>query len=101
MNGKRIYFASDTCPRFDVIDEVKARGDIDVYIVPINGRYGNPDSLQAVAMTRRLAPKVAIPCHFWMFVEHGSEPWVFMDEAPKECPDTKVRLLQVGEPLTI
>jgi L-ascorbate 6-phosphate lactonase len=101
MEGKRIYHASDTCPRFDVIDQVRAKAPVDVYFVPINGRYGNPDSLQAVAMTRQLAPKIAIPCHFWMFIEHGSEPWVYMAEAPKECAATQVQLLQVGEPLAI
>ena len=101
LDGKTVYYASDTCPRFDVIDKVKSRHAIDAYLVPINGRYGNPDGVQAATMTKRLEPKVVVPCHFWMFVEHGSEPWVFVEEAEKMCPNTDVRLLAVGEPLTI
>jgi L-ascorbate 6-phosphate lactonase len=101
LNDKRIYYASDTCPRFDVIDQVKANGPVDLYLVPINGRYGNPDSLQAIEMTRRLAPRIVVPCHFWMFIEHGSEPWIFVESAGRSCPETQVRMLQVGEPLMV
>jgi L-ascorbate 6-phosphate lactonase len=100
-DGKTVYYASDTCPRFDVIDRVRARYEVDAYLVPINGRFGNPDSVQAAAMTARLAPRYVVPCHFWMFIEHGGEPWIFAEEAAKQCPDTEVRMLAVGETLLI
>jgi L-ascorbate 6-phosphate lactonase len=101
LAGKTIYYASDTCPRFDVIDLVRARYAVDAYLVPINGRFGNPDSVQAAAMAARLSPALVVPCHFWMFVEHGGEPWVFLEEARKQCPNTEERLLAVGETLLI
>ena len=101
FGGKTVYYSSDTAPRFDVIEEVKAQHEIDCYLVPINGRFGNPDSLQAAQMTKALGPKTVVPCHFWQFIEHGSEPWVFADEAPKMCPDTDVRVLAVGETLVV
>ena len=101
FDGKKVYYASDTAPRYDVIAEVKARHEIECYLVPINGRFGNPDSVQAAEMTKALGPKTVVPCHFWQFMEHGSEPWVFADEAPKMNPGTDVRVLAVGEALAI
>ena len=44
--------------------------------------------------------KTVIPCHYWMFVEHGSCPFDFMN-AMKALPDIRVCFLSLGETLTL
>ena len=61
-------------------------------IVPINGQYGNMNAYEACKLGEAIMPKILIPCHFWMFLEHVSDngtgdPAAFVSEGSK-LPDS-------------
>ena len=97
VSGKTIYFTGDTCFRTDIKELIELKEDIDVMLVPINGQYGNPDSLEAAYFAQLIKPKVVIPCHYWLFKEHGGDPGQFVKCAEEKAPLSKVKVLAVGE----
>ena len=99
MGGKNIYFTSDTCYRDDFLEMVDLKEKIDVLIVPINGKFGNPDAKDASKITNMVKPRMVIPCHFWMFAEHGGDPGEFKEQCSKIAPGVKMILPAIGEEL--
>ena len=97
IGGKAIYFTGDTCFRPDLPKLVPLPEKIDVLIVPINGKYGNPDAKDAAYITAWVRPKTVIPCHYWLFKEHGGDPGLFGQYCRAIAPDAKVKILAVGE----
>lgn len=98
-NGHTIYFAGDTAFSPPLLQEaLNARPD--VALLPINGAYGNLNSQEAARLAGMLQCKTVIPCHYWMFVEHGSCPFDFMN-AMKALPNIRVCFLSLGETLTL
>lgn len=95
LGGKRIFFAGDGTYREDYLDLIGGHSGFDVMLVAINGKYGNPDSEQAAKISKMLSPKVTIPCHYWLFKEHGGDPMTFEKECIKRGLNPK--LLAVGE----
>jgi L-ascorbate 6-phosphate lactonase len=71
--------------------------DIDVIMPPINGAFGNLDGVEAAKLANDAGAKVAIPCHFWMFVEHNGDPAQFMEACKEYAPDVQPRLMSQGE----
>lgn len=96
VDGKTIYEVGDSCLRLDRVDEVKtAVGDVDVLISPINGIYGNMDSVDTVKLAEALKPVLTIPCHYGMFTSHGGDLKVFYDlTTEKHIP---ALIMQQGE----
>lgn len=71
--GMSIYFAGDTAYSPSMLQSaIDARPDI--ALLPINGMYGNLNSEEAFKLAADMGCKIMIPCHFWMFVEHGGDP---------------------------
>lgn len=101
IGGKRIYFTGDTCFRPDLYKLVPLNGDVDVLLVPINGKYGNPDSKDAAYITAWVRPKTVIPCHYWLFKEHGGDPGEFIAYCPGIAPGSKIVVPAIGEEVTI
>jgi L-ascorbate 6-phosphate lactonase len=99
VNGKNIYFTSDTCYRPDLPELIKFDQPIDLLIVPINGKFGNPDSKDASYITAWVKPKVVIPTHFWLFKEHGGDPGTFVEYCMLIAPDSIVKVPAIGEGL--
>lgn len=95
-DGKCIYIAGDTCYREDYFtnDEL---ANVDVMIMPINGAFGNLNESEAAKAVRTIKPKLAIPCHFWNFAEHGGNPEKFM----KEAQDINYILMRPGEQILL
>lgn len=100
VGGKSIYYTGDMTYRPD-LTAVTGIQSVDVLIIPINGLFGNPTPAQAADMTAMLSPKVVIPCHYWLFVEHGGDPATFIKECNERAPETLCRTTAVGEWLTI
>ena len=98
-NGHTIYFAGDTAYSPALLQPA-ITAEPEVALLPINGAYGNLDSLQAAQLAGELRCKTVIPCHFWMFVEHGSCPMDFQN-AMQEYPHIQVRFLSLGETMTL
>ena len=97
VSGKRLFFVGD-CRYSDTwSEEVGDIGKVDFMMVPINGAYGNPDAVQAAKMVAAIDPLIAVPCHYWLFREHGGDPAQF----EKACDELgilpSVRFLAVGE----
>lgn len=98
-NGHTIYFAGDTALSPALLQPA-LDAHPDVALLPINGAYGNLNSQEAAELAAMLHCKTVIPCHYWMFVEHGSCPFDFMN-AMKALPDIRVCFLSLGESLTL
>lgn len=66
----RIYFSGDTCYREDIVQEAAAFKP-QVSVLPINGAFGNLNGPDAARAALKVGSQVAIPCHFWTFMEHS------------------------------
>jgi L-ascorbate 6-phosphate lactonase len=91
----KVYFTGDTAYRPDKMAAALAFGP-DIVIPVINGAYGNMDSKYAARLVRDAQAAVAIPCHFWTFMEHGGDPALFARECAGLSPSTKLVWLTPG-----
>lgn len=94
--GKRIYMMGDTAYRPDWLDDEKIQG-VDLLILPINGAFGNLNASEAARVVKALAPKLAVPCHYWNFAQHFGSPFDFMTEIEAICPEIPYLLMRQGE----
>lgn len=101
VDGKRIYFAGDTCLHLEWAEELLADGPIQVLVAPINGAYGNLSERECAAYSNALKPDVTIPCHYGMFASHGGNPGLFYSVMTEEYPERKLMLLAQGESLVL
>lgn len=101
IGRKKIYFTSDTCYRPDLPELVKFEQPIDLLIVPINGKWGNPDSKDASYIAAWVKPKIVIPSHYWLFKEHGGDPGMFVEYCMLIAPNSIVKVPAIGESLIL
>ena len=95
--GMSIYFAGDTAYSPKLLKPaIDARPD--VALLPINGMYGNLNSEEAVRLATDMGCKLLVPCHFWMFVEHGGDP-LLLKQLADQISDIKIVFMTVGESL--
>ena len=94
--GKRIYMMGDTAYRPEWLDDESLK-NVDLLILPINGAFGNLNSAEAAKVVKALAPKLAVPCHYWNFAQHFGSPYEFMTEMENNCPDIPYVLMRQGE----
>jgi L-ascorbate 6-phosphate lactonase len=100
VDGTRIVFTGDTALRPDWIGPLLDPRP-DVLLPCINGAFGNLDAEGAAELARCANPRVVVPCHFWMFKEHGGDPEAFVQAVARKCPATEVILLTPGEGLIV
>jgi len=96
IEGIRIYIPGDTVYREDIF-RAAAGKNVDVMIPAINGNFGNLDSEQAARAIQIVQPKLAIPCHFWMSIQHGGDPGSFLAACEKLKLESKILVMAVGE----
>lgn len=96
VSGKKIYYMGDTAYRPDWLDNELLK-NVDLLILPINGAFGNLNEEQAAKVVGALSPKLAVPCHYWNFAEHGGNPALFCEEMKKHAPDVKYIMMRQGE----
>lgn len=95
-----VYHAGDTLV-YDGLEERLRRFDIDIAILPINGRdpqrgvAGNMNGVEAAQLASRIGARLVIPCHFEMF-EFNT---VSTDDFVRECRklDQPYRVLRCAE----
>ncbi len=92
----RVWQVGDTAYRPDLWQDVFKQG-IDVIIPPINGAFGNLDGVQAARLAHDARARLAIPCHFWMFAEHGGSPSQFLEACKEYKPEVQPLLMSQGE----
>ena len=96
-----IYHSGDTMLYDGLVDRL-ADFDIDVALLPINGRSperrvaGNLNGREAAQLAKDIGAKIVIPCHYDMFEFNTADP---KDEFIPECEriGQPYRVLQLGE----
>ena len=99
-DGKKIYLMGDTCFRADLLENPVLHGT-DLLILPINGAFGNLNERDGAEVCKILKPKLAIPCHFGNFAEHGGNPGLYAEIMKAEVSEVPYRLMRVGEGIRI
>ena len=97
IEGKTIYFTGDTCFRADYCDMIGFKGKVDLLMVPINSSYGNPGPDGAAYIAACVDAGTILPCHYWLFREHGGDPGAFLDSCARIVPGADARVLAMGE----
>ncbi len=100
VGSLHVWQVGDTAYRPDQWQDVFQIG-VDVLIPPINGAYGNLDSLQAAQMAQAAHARMVIPCHYWMFAEHGGDPAQFLEACKETAPSTQAILMAQGEMIMV
>jgi L-ascorbate metabolism protein UlaG (beta-lactamase superfamily) len=71
-------------------------------LFPINGTFGNLNSSEAVALLEIIKPRIAIPSHFWTFIEQKGNPLDFLKKfKKKKLNHTKVLFMAPGESISL
>jgi L-ascorbate metabolism protein UlaG (beta-lactamase superfamily) len=98
-NGPAIYHTGDTDLFGDMV-LVKDFGPIDLMLVCIGDKFtmGPKRAAQAVKL---VGARVAVPMHYGTFPVLTGTPGEFIEETNKTSPGTTVRVLEVGETLTL
>lgn len=87
-NGIRIHHAGDTVRYEGMLSKIKSFGNIDVQLLPINGRdavryrsnwIGNMTYQEAADLAGDVMPSMVIPGHWDMFELNGEDPGKFAD----------------------
>ena len=94
--GLRIYHTGDTALRPPEMRPV-IQNKPQVILPCINGAFGNLDSGDAAKLVSLTGAELAIPTHFWTFVEHRGNPLEFQEMCRKEAPQARVRWMTQGE----
>jgi len=92
----RVWVVGDTAYRPAQWQGLFSQG-VDVIVPPINGAFGNLDAVEAAMLARDASARVAIPCHFWMFVEHNGNPAGFLRACRDHAPNVVPRVMSQGE----
>ena len=90
---RRLYHCGDT----SWLDP-GVRG-VDVAFLPINGKLGNLDGLEAARLAQLVGAALAVPCHYDMFEFNTATPDAFVAEC--ERLGQSYRVLALGEPLSV
>ena len=100
-DGVKVYHTGDTCYCPEQMSEVIALKP-DIIIPCINGAFGNLNGIEANRLADDVGAKVAIPSHFWLFVGQNLTvqglPATFLKACEQHAPNTKPKILSIGEP---
>jgi L-ascorbate metabolism protein UlaG (beta-lactamase superfamily) len=90
-----IYHSGDTV-RFQGMDELLRPHNIDVALLPINGKVGNMSGRDAARLAKDIGARLVIPCHYDMFEFNTADP---KDDFIPECErlGQAYRVLKLGE----
>jgi len=93
-----VYHSGDT-EVYPGLAEALAPHAVDVAILPINGKVGNMNGLEAARLAKDIGAKLVIPCHFEMFEFNTASP----DEFVIECEQIgqAFSVMRAGEGMTL
>jgi L-ascorbate 6-phosphate lactonase len=94
--GIKAYHTGDTAYRPERFRPAIAMKP-DVLIPRINGRYGNLTAEEAAELVASAKPDLAIASHFWMFVEHGGDPGLYLESCRRLAPEVRAIVMKPGE----
>jgi len=95
----RIYHSGDGVVYPGLVDALRAH-QIDVAILPINGKVGNMNGADAARLAHDIGAKCVIPCHYDLFAFNTADA---RELFIPECQRLKqpYRVLRLGERLTV
>jgi len=96
VNEVKLYFSGDTAYHPEKMDEVK-NFKPDIAVLSVNGKFGNLNNEEGAKVANYIGSKIAIPCHFWTFKEHGGDPQGFEEEMSKYAPNCKIEFMYQGQ----
>ena len=94
-NGIRIHHAGDTVRYEGMLPKLKSFGQIDIEMLPINGRdavryrrncIGNMTFQEAADLAGEVNPALVIPGHWDMFADNSADPGEFADYLEAKYP---------------
>lgn len=104
VGGRTIYHSGDCC-LYDGLEERLQKWEIDLALLPINGRdpargvAGNFSGEEAAKLGVEIGTGLVIPCHYEMFEFNSVSPQGFVDAARAlNCP---YRVLKAGERISL
>ena len=85
LGEKTIYYSGDTILTEFLLGDILSLTNrkIDIIFIVINGRLGNMNVDEAIELTAKINPKLAIPMHYGMFAENTEDPQIFIDGCNK------------------
>ena len=97
IGGERLYHSGDTVVYEGMVERLRPF-NVDLAILPINGKVGNMGGRDAARLAHDIGAKLVIPCHYEMFEFNTASP----DEFARECErlGQPCRVLRAGERLT-
>ena len=93
-----VYHSGDTVI-YEGIEEILRPHQVDVAILPINGKLGNMNGVDAARLAKAIGAKLVVPCHYEMFEFNTASPQPFAREC-KRLGQAR-RVLRAGERLTL
>lgn len=96
FNDFKLYFTGDTAYRPKNM-KIAIQSKPEIIILPINDRFGNLNPKEAAKLANDTNANIAIPCHFWTFIEHNGDPLSFVNAINKYALDCKCEVLAQGE----
>ncbi|MFC0214928.1 MBL fold metallo-hydrolase [Paenibacillus chartarius] len=105
LNGVTVYHAGDTIGFRELAEELEKQ-DIDIAMLPINGRdfarfakglVGNMDFREAVELGRHIGADLLVPLHYDLFEKNTENPAYFVDYIQRYYPQQKFKMLVPGE----
>lgn len=76
-DGKKLYFSGDTLYNEKLFGIAKYSPDVS--FICINGRLGNMNVTEALAVAKAIGAKINIPTHYDMFASNSEDPHLFAD----------------------
>ncbi|MZQ99402.1 MAG: hypothetical protein GT601_17185 [Acidaminobacter sp.] len=92
INGTVLYFSGDTAYRPEKLTWL-AESTPDLSFLSINGNFGNLNAAEGACLASDLKTKIAIPCHYGTFIEHGGDPLNFQAEMGIIAPACQVIIM--------
>jgi L-ascorbate metabolism protein UlaG (beta-lactamase superfamily) len=93
-----VYHSGDTVV-FEGMAQLLRPHQIDVALLPINGKVGNMNGVDAANLAKEIGAKLVVPCHHEMFEFNTASPETFVKECQRLAQGCRV--LRAGESLTL
>lgn len=92
----KVYFSGDTLYTTELASRLTEMtgAKLDLFFVCINGKLGNMNAEEAVALASALKPEITVPNHYGMFAENTADPDDF--EAKCTAAGLKTKIMQVN-----
>lgn len=98
-NGPTIYFTGDTAYH-DLLADAVAPHKPDVLVAVINAAFRNMGPAEAAILAKKLNVKIAIPCHYDLFLDNCQPPQMLHTNLKLQGIGESYRMLEHGVPFT-